>query len=77
MHLMALHSHGSSNPIGLTANIDRIGMHPYFIFKDLITVFVYLIAFCYFVFFNPNVLGHSDNYIEANPLVTPASIVPD
>lgn len=39
MHLMALHSHASSNPIGLTANIDRIGMHPYFIFKDLITVF--------------------------------------
>lgn len=49
-------------------------MHPYFIFKDAITVFVFLILFCFFVFFSPNTLGHPDNYIPGNPLVTPASI---
>lgn len=52
-------------------------MHPYFIFKDAITVFVFLLLFCLFVFFSPNTLGHSDNYIPGNPLVTPASIVPE
>ncbi|MBY3555979.1 hypothetical protein HGI15_21715 [Modestobacter lapidis] len=77
MHLMALHVHGSSNPLGITGNIDRLPMHPYFIFKDLITVFVFLLAFALFVFFSPNTLGHPDNYIPGNPLVTPASIVPE
>jgi ubiquinol-cytochrome c reductase cytochrome b subunit len=57
--------------------MDRLGMHPYFIFKDAITVFVFLILFCFFVFFSPNTLGHPDNYIPGNPLVTPASIVPE
>lgn len=71
---MALHVHGSSNPLGITGNIDRLPMHPYFIFKDLITVFVFLLAFALFVFFSPNTLGHPDNYIPGNPLVTPASI---
>uniref|UniRef100_E3VW13 Cytochrome b n=1 Tax=[Candida] alai TaxID=434040 RepID=E3VW13_9ASCO len=77
MHLMALHIHGSTNPIGITGNIDRLPMHNYFIFKDLVTVFVFIIIFSLFVFFSPNTLGHSDNYIPANPLVTPASIVPE
>lgn len=77
LHLIALHVHGSSNPIGITGNMDRLGMHPYFIFKDAITVFVFLILFCFFVFFSPNTLGHPDNYIPGNPLVTPASIVPE
>lgn len=77
MHFMALHVHGSSNPLGITGNMDRIGMHGYFIFKDLITVFVFLIFFSLFVFFSPNTLGHPDNYIPGNPLVTPASIVPE
>ncbi|GMM49032.1 hypothetical protein DAPK24_040500 (mitochondrion) [Pichia kluyveri] len=43
--------------------MDRLSMHPYFIFKDAITVFVFLILFCFFVFFSPNTLGHPDNYI--------------
>ncbi|YCL22019.1 cytochrome b synthesis (mitochondrion) [Komagataella phaffii] len=77
LHFIALHTNGSSNPIGITGNIDRISMHPYFIFKDLITVFVFLFVFCLFVFFSPNTLGHPDNYIPGNPLVTPASIVPE
>ncbi|ODV93100.1 hypothetical protein PACTADRAFT_77887 [Pachysolen tannophilus NRRL Y-2460] len=77
LHLIALHTNGSTSPIGTTANIDRISMHPYFIFKDLITVFVFLLIFSLFVFFSPNTLGHPDNYIPGNPMVTPASIVPE
>lgn len=77
MHLMALHVHGSSNPVGITGNIDRLPMHPYFIFKDLITVFVFLLIFSLFVFYSPNTLGHPDNYIPGNPMVTPPSIVPE
>lgn len=77
MHMIALHVHGSSNPLGITGNLDRLPMHGYFIFKDLVTVFVYLIALSLFVFYSPNTLGHPDNYIPGNPLVTPASIVPE
>nr|NP_038217.1 apocytochrome b [Wickerhamomyces canadensis]P48877.2 RecName: Full=Cytochrome b; AltName: Full=Complex III subunit 3; AltName: Full=Complex III subunit III; AltName: Full=Cytochrome b-c1 complex subunit 3; AltName: Full=Ubiquinol-cytochrome-c reductase complex cytochrome b subunit [Wickerhamomyces canadensis]BAA06572.2 apocytochrome b [Wickerhamomyces canadensis] len=77
MHLMALHVHGSSNPLGISSNIDRLPFHGYFVFKDLVTVFVFLLIFSLFVFFSPNTLGHPDNYIPGNPLVTPASIVPE
>nr|YP_008475235.1 apocytochrome b [Candida corydali]AGS44527.1 apocytochrome b [Candida corydali] len=77
MHLMALHVHGSSNPLGITGNVDRIPMHPYFIFKDLVTVWVFLFVFSLFVFYSPNSLGHPDNYIPGNPMVTPPSIVPE
>lgn len=74
---MALHIHGSSNPVGISANSDRVPMHPYFLFKDLITVFVFLFVFSLFIFFSPNSLGHADNYIPGNPMVTPPSIVPE
>ena len=77
MHLMALHIHGSSNPLGITGNLDRIPMHSYFIFKDLVTVFLFMLILALFVFYSPNTLGHPDNYIPGNPLVTPASIVPE
>lgn len=77
IHIMALHTHGSSNPLGITGNLDRIPMHGYFVFKDLITVFVFIIVFALFVFYSPNTIGHPDNYIPGNPLVTPASIVPE
>lgn len=77
MHLMALHVHGSSNPVGITGNLDRIPMHSYYLFKDLITVFVFILFFSLFVFFSPNTLGHADNYIPGNPMVTPPSIVPE
>ncbi|QHB12459.1 Cob (mitochondrion) [Saccharomyces cerevisiae] len=76
MHLMALHIHGSSNPLGITGNLDRIPMHSYFIFKDLVTVFLFMLILALFVFYSPNTL-HPDNYIPGNPLVTPASIVPE
>lgn len=52
-------------------------MHPYFIFKDLVTILFFILALSVFVFFAPNALGHSDNYIMANPMQTPASIVPE
>lgn len=77
MHFIALHTHGSSNPVGISGNLDRIPMHSYFLFKDLITVFVFILIFSLFVFFSPNTLGHSDNYIPGNPMVTPPSIVPE
>lgn len=77
MHILSLHEHGSSNPLGVSANSDRLPFHPYFVFKDLVTVLAFLLAIAFFVFFIPNFLGHSDNYIPANAISTPASIVPE
>ena len=78
MHMIALHdSAGSGNPLGVSGNYDRLPMAPYFLFKDLITIFLFIIILSIFVFFMPNVLGDSDNYIMANPMQTPASIVPE
>jgi ubiquinol-cytochrome c reductase cytochrome b subunit len=78
MHLIALHdSAGSSNPMGVTGNIDRLPFAPYFLFKDLITIFIFIIILSVFVFFMPNVLGDSDNYVMANPMQTPPAIVPE
>jgi len=78
MHMIALHdSAGSGNPLGVSANYDRLPMAPYFLFKDLITIFLFIIILSIFVFFMPNVLGDSDNYIMANPMQTPPSIVPE
>lgn len=67
----------ASNPIGLSANYDRISFAPYYIFKDLITIFIFIIVLSLFIFFMPNVLGDSDNYVVANPMQTPAAIVPE
>jgi ubiquinol-cytochrome c reductase cytochrome b subunit len=78
MHLIALHdSAGSSNPLGLSANYDRLPFAPYFVFKDLITIFIFIIVLSIFVFFMPNVLGDSENYVMANPMQTPPAIVPE
>jgi len=77
MHLLSLHTHGSNNPLGITGNLDRIPMHPYFVFKDLVTVLFFILALSFFVFYAPNAMGHPDNYIMANPMQTPASIVPE
>jgi len=78
MHLIALHdSAGSSNPLGISANYDRITFAPYYLFKDLITIFVTIFVLSNFVFFAPNVLGDSENYIMANPMQTPPAIVPE
>lgn len=77
MHLMTLHTHGSSNPLGVSSNADKVPMHPYFLFKDLVTIFLFFLILSLFVFYMPNALGHSDNYIPANPMQTPPSIVPE
>lgn len=77
VHILSLHTHGSSNPLGITGNLDRIPMHPYFVFKDLVTILFFILALSFFVFYAPNALGHPDNYIMANPMQTPASIVPE
>ena len=78
MHLIALHdSVGSGNPLGVSANYDRLPFAPYFLFKDLITIFLFIIVLSIFVFFMPNVLGDSENYVMANPMQTPPAIVPE
>ena len=78
MHLIALHdSAGSGNPLGVSGNYDRLPFAPYFIFKDLITIFLFIIILSIFVFFMPNVLGDSENYVMANPMQTPPAIVPE
>ena len=77
VHLLTLHLHGSSNPLGVNANEDRLPFHPYFVFKDLVTVFLFFLALSIIVCFYPNLMGHSDNYIPANHMSTPASIVPE
>jgi len=76
-HMIAIHVHGSNNPNGVSSNADRYAMHPYFTFKDLVTIFLFFLILSVIVFFYPNLLGHSDNYIPANPMSTPASIVPE
>ncbi len=78
MHLIAVHeTAGASNPLGVPGYYDRVPMAPYFLFKDLITIFVFFFGLSIFVFYMPNVLGDSDNYIMANPMQTPPAIVPE
>lgn len=78
MHLIVLHeTAGSGNPLGVSGNYERIPFAPYFIFKDLITIFIFIFVLSLFVFFMPNVLGDSENYVMANPMQTPAAIVPE
>jgi len=77
IHLSLLHKDGSNNPIGINAAVDNIPFYPYFYTKDLLAFLILLLFFSFFVFYYPNTLGHSDNYIPANPLVTPTHIVPE
>lgn len=77
IHIVFLHEHGSNNPLGISFYVDPVYMYPYFILKDLLGVVCFLMFFAFFVFFVPNLLGHPDNYIPANPMVTPAHIVPE
>ena len=79
LHLLALHQHGSNNPLGIDKRgpQDSIPFHPYYTIKDLFGLCVFLIVFSIFVFYIPNFLGHSDNYIPADPMATPNHIVPE
>jgi ubiquinol-cytochrome c reductase cytochrome b subunit len=78
MHLISLHDRaGSSNPLGISGLADRLAFAPYFLFKDLITIFIFILGLSVFVFYMPNALGDVENYVQANPMATPASIVPE
>ena len=80
LHIWALHVPGNNNPVGIDLkkpSKDTVPFHPYIVIKDLYALLLFLIVFAFFVFYSPNILGHSDNYIEANPMVTPAHIVPE
>ena len=78
MHMIVLHEKaGSGNPLGASANYDRLPFAPYFIFKDLITIFIFILVLSLFVFFMPNLLGDSENYVMANAMQTPSAIVPE
>jgi len=80
LHIWALHVPGNNNPIGIELkkpSKDTVPFHPYIVIKDLFALLLFLIVFAFFVFYAPNILGHADNYIEANPMVTPNHIVPE
>jgi quinol-cytochrome oxidoreductase complex cytochrome b subunit len=79
LHLVALHQHGSNNPLGIDRKgpQDSIPFHPYYTIKDLFGLGIFLIFYAAFVFYAPNLLGDPENYVPANPLVTPPHIVPE
>lgn len=79
IHLVLLHNKGGSNPLGISSikNLGYINFHPYYTYKDIYGFLLIFIIYFYIVYFYPDILGHSDNYIEANPLVTPSHIVPE
>ncbi len=79
LHLVALHTHGSNNPLGIDHRgpQDSIPFHPYYTIKDMFGLSVFLIFYAIFVFYMPNALGDPQNYIPANPLQTPPDIVPE
>lgn len=77
VHIAALHQYGSNNPLGTNASVDKVTFYPYFYVKDLVGWMAFAVVFSVFVFFYPNAMGHPDNYIPANPMSTPAHIVPE
>jgi ubiquinol-cytochrome c reductase cytochrome b subunit len=79
LHLVALHMFGSNNPLGIDRKkpSDSVPFHPFYTIKDLFGLSVYLLIFATLIFFSPNFFGEPDNYIPANPLVTPPHIVPE
>nr|YP_010415130.1 cytochrome b [Sphegina orientalis]URX52614.1 cytochrome b [Sphegina orientalis] len=77
IHLLFLHQTGSNNPIGLNSNLDKIPFHPYFSYKDITGFLVLLMLLTLLTLWNPYLLGDPDNFIPANPLVTPIHIQPE
>ncbi|MCF4099072.1 cytochrome b [Maritalea mediterranea] len=79
LHIWALHVPGNNNPTGVEVKTkaDTVPFHPYLTMKDLFAIVVFMIPFAWFVFFAPDILGHPDNYIPADPQVTPPHIVPE
>nr|NP_739671.1 cytochrome b [Cataetyx rubrirostris]BAC23215.1 cytochrome b [Cataetyx rubrirostris] len=77
IHILFLHETGSNNPTGLNSNADKISFHPYFVYKDLLGFALLLVGLTALALFSPNLLGDPDNFIPANPLVTPPHIKPE
>jgi ubiquinol-cytochrome c reductase cytochrome b subunit len=77
VHLALLHQDGSRNPLGVDRRTEKIPFSTYFLVKDVFGWVIFFAIFSFFIYFAPNYLGHPDNYIPANPLVTPAHIVPE
>nr|AJG02573.1 cytochrome b [Hypaurotis quercus] len=77
IHLLFLHQTGSNNPLGINSNLDKIPFHPFFTFKDLIGFIILLMLLSLLTLTNPYLLGDPDNFIPANPLVTPIHIQPE
>merc|ERR1712225_235055 len=77
VHLVLLHQDGSNNPLGIVSVSDKVPFYPYFYVKDLLGFIILMFFYGRFVYFAPNAMGHPDNYILANPMVTPAHIVPE
>lgn len=77
IHIASVHQDGSNNPLGITSINDKICFFPYFVLKDTLSFVFFILFFIFFVYFLPNQLGHPDNYIQANPMVTPEHIVPE
>ena len=76
-HLALLLRDGSNNPLGIESSSDKISFYPYYYVKDLFSFMLFVVFFSVFLFYYPNLLGHPDNYIPANPMVTPHHIVPE
>nr|YP_009938378.1 cytochrome b [Lethe syrcis]QNU07797.1 cytochrome b [Lethe syrcis]USO21429.1 cytochrome b [Lethe syrcis] len=77
IHLLFLHQTGSNNPLGINSNLDKIPFHPFFTFKDLIGFITLILFLTLLTLTNPYLLGDPDNFIPANPLVTPIHIQPE
>ncbi|MCB1591997.1 MAG: cytochrome b N-terminal domain-containing protein, partial [Alphaproteobacteria bacterium] len=79
LHIWALHICGSNNPLGIEPKTrqDTLPFHPYYTIKDSFGLLVFVLVYCVFIFYMPDALGHPDNYIQANPMVTPPHIVPE
>uniref|UniRef100_A0A2P2ICJ6 Cytochrome b n=1 Tax=Hirondellea gigas TaxID=1518452 RepID=A0A2P2ICJ6_9CRUS len=77
IHILFLHQTGSNNPLGVPSQVDKIPFHPYFSFKDIVGFLVMISALVILTLLDPYLLGDPDNFIPANPLVTPAHIQPE
>nr|AXA45537.1 cytochrome b [Paederus fuscipes] len=77
IHLLFLHQTGSNNPLGSNSNIDKVPFHPYFSSKDLFGYLIMILMLMIITLTNPYMLGDPDNFIPANPLVTPVHIQPE
>jgi len=78
IHVIILHENGSNNPLNIFPELhNKIPFHPYFIIKDVLGFFLFMFILLFIVFYMPDHVIHSDNFIPANPLVTPTHIVPE